>query len=93
MRSRIDSLRGMSVHAWTAIVNTVLARRPPPVTVDSTHLAEADRQQAEEESDIWAAGRRKVHERGVEWLRSRLVKEGEEVMRRYEELLPPDSRR
>ncbi|ODO03565.1 hypothetical protein L198_02413 [Cryptococcus wingfieldii CBS 7118] len=41
----------------------------------------------------WDAGRKKVEKEGEEWLRERLVKEGREVMKRYDELLPAESRK
>jgi hypothetical protein len=34
-----------------------------------------------------------VKANGIEWLRRRLVKEGEEVMRRYDSMLPVDPRK
>lgn len=34
-----------------------------------------------------------MEKEGEEWLRERLLKEGEEVMKRYEELLPPENRK
>ncbi|WWD20411.1 hypothetical protein CI109_104887 [Kwoniella shandongensis] len=43
--------------------------------------------------DEWAKGREKIKEVGVDWLRDRLVREGEEVMKRYEELLPAEQKK
>ncbi|OWZ78774.1 hypothetical protein C365_02413 [Cryptococcus neoformans Bt85] len=45
------------------------------------------------DEDGWKSGRAKVGKEGEEWLRRRLLKEGEEVMKRYEELLPPENRK
>lgn len=45
------------------------------------------------DEDGWKSGRSKVGKEGEEWLRERLLKEGEEVMKRYEELLPPENRK
>lgn len=45
------------------------------------------------DEDGWESGRSKVGKEGEEWLRERLLKEGEEVMKRYEELLPPENRK
>lgn len=47
----------------------------------------------EDASGHWAKGKDKVKEEGVDWLRRRLVREGEEVMKRYDQLLPPDPRK
>lgn len=41
----------------------------------------------------WDKGKVAVKGNGVEWLRRRLVKEGEEVMRRYDSMLPVDPRK
>ncbi|KAK8849781.1 hypothetical protein IAR55_005117 [Kwoniella newhampshirensis] len=43
--------------------------------------------------DEWIKGREKIKEVGVDWLRDRLVREGEEVMKRYEELLPAEQKK
>ncbi|WVR07956.1 hypothetical protein IAU60_004999 [Kwoniella sp. DSM 27419] len=43
--------------------------------------------------DEWAKGKDKVMDKGADWLKGRLIKEGEEVMARYEELLPPEQRK
>lgn len=40
----------------------------------------------------WTAGRAKVGLAGADWLRSKLVKEGMEVMRRYDQLLPVEKK-
>lgn len=47
----------------------------------------------EDTSGHWVKGKEKVKTEGVDWLRRRLVREGEEVMRRYDQLLPSDSKR
>ncbi|WVQ84445.1 hypothetical protein IAT38_006597 [Cryptococcus sp. DSM 104549] len=41
----------------------------------------------------WVKGREKIKEKGADWLKARLVREGEEVMKRYEELLPAEHRK
>lgn len=41
----------------------------------------------------WMKGREKVGEMGVGWLRSRLVREGRELVRRYDQLLPVEPRK
>jgi hypothetical protein len=47
----------------------------------------------EDISGHWEKGKSKVKVEGIEWLRRRLVKEGEEVMKRYDQLLPVDPRK
>ena len=47
----------------------------------------------EDVSGVWIKGRERVKVEGVDWLRRRLVREGEEVMKRYDQLLPSDSKR
>ena len=37
--------------------------------------------------------RKKLADEGPEWLRAQLVKEGKEVLKRYDQLLPPDPRK
>ncbi|WVQ95924.1 hypothetical protein IAU59_003023 [Kwoniella sp. CBS 9459] len=44
-------------------------------------------------SDDWARGKEKIKEKGTDWLKSQLIKEGEEVMKRFDELLPPEQRK
>lgn len=73
MRTRIDLMRGMSLSAWSTVVNTVMAR--------------------EDSSGYWLKGKEKVKAAGVDWLRRRLVREGEEVLKRYDQLLPSDTKR
>ncbi|WVO15000.1 hypothetical protein L204_102643 [Cryptococcus depauperatus] len=41
----------------------------------------------------WEKGKEKLDKEGEEWLRRRLLMEGEELMKRYDELLPPESRK
>lgn len=41
----------------------------------------------------WDKGREKFKTEGVEWLRKRLAREGEEVLKRYDQLLPTDTKR
>ncbi|WVQ77516.1 hypothetical protein IAR50_007202 [Cryptococcus sp. DSM 104548] len=59
--------------------------RPSWASIVSTILARGPAE--------WDAGRKKVEKEGEEWLRERLVKEGREVMKRYDELLPSESRK
>ena len=40
----------------------------------------------------WESGRAKLGDIGVEWLRHRLVREGLEVMQRYDQLLPVEKK-
>lgn len=47
----------------------------------------------EDTTGQWEKGRNTVREKGIEWLRRRLVREGEEVMKRYDQLLPVDPRK
>ncbi|WWC66009.1 uncharacterized protein I303_108631 [Kwoniella dejecticola CBS 10117] len=42
---------------------------------------------------IWQKGKAKIQEKGEDWLKRQLIKEGEEVMRRFDELLPPEQRK
>ena len=42
--------------------------------------------------ELWVSGRAKLGDVGVEWLRHRLVKEGLEVMKRYDQLLPVEKK-
>jgi len=41
----------------------------------------------------WTKGREKVGDMGPDWLRSRLVREGRELVRRYDQLLPVEPRK
>jgi hypothetical protein len=47
----------------------------------------------EDTTGRWEKGKGKVKVEGIEWLRRRLVREGEEVMKRYDQLLPVDPRK
>jgi len=47
----------------------------------------------EDATGRWEKGKGKVKVEGIEWLRRRLVREGEEVMKRYDQLLPVDPRK
>lgn len=40
----------------------------------------------------WARGREKLAAEGVDWLRRRLIREGKDVLSRYDQLLPPEKR-
>lgn len=105
MRSRIDLLRGMSKTAWAAVVGVVLSRtalRVAPVPVPKVGKGEIDpaaiqdvtgKAEKVDGEDRWAKGRVKLEGEGADWLRDTLVKEGEEVMRRYDELLPVEHRK
>ena len=42
--------------------------------------------------ESWKAGRARLQQVGLDWLRDRLVKEGLEVMKRYDQLLPVEKR-
>ncbi|WVF68374.1 hypothetical protein IAT40_003139 [Kwoniella sp. CBS 6097] len=44
-------------------------------------------------SIVWAKGEEKIKEKGTDWLKSQLIKEGEVVMKRFDELLPPEQRK
>ncbi|WRT69825.1 uncharacterized protein IL334_006816 [Kwoniella shivajii] len=44
-------------------------------------------------SEEWLKGKEKIKEKGDEWLKRKLVKEGEEVLKRFEELLPPEQKK
>lgn len=39
-------------------------------------------------NDAWARGKQKLNTMGVDWLRRRLIHEGMELLRRYDQLLP-----
>ena len=45
------------------------------------------------QGDVWAKGKGKLKEVGMDWLRMKLVKEGRELVRRYDQLLPVESRK
>ena len=45
------------------------------------------------ELPMWDKGKQKVMEEGMDWLRGKLVREGEEVLRRYDQLLPVESKK
>jgi len=47
----------------------------------------------EDPSGLWDKGKQAVRTNGIEWLRRRLVKDGVEVMRRYDSMLPVDPRK
>ena len=63
--------------AWETVLVTVLSRQPP-----SGPLA-----------NYWERAKRAITRRGADWLREILVKEGEEVLERYNQLLPPEARK
>ncbi|ORY34604.1 hypothetical protein BCR39DRAFT_513576 [Naematelia encephala] len=46
-----------------------------------------------DENGRWDKGKAKVQQEGTEWLQRRLLKEGAEVMQRYEELLPSEHKK
>lgn len=76
LKSRIELLRNMSTHAWVSVVRTVLARHPD--TADGS---------------AWKKGNERVRrEGGIEWLRGVLIKEGLDVLQRYDQLLPNEKR-
>lgn len=88
MKSRIDLLKNMSDSAWSAIVATVLSRS------STDTKAENGAQGADGgEKDPWHKGREKLARSGHEWLRNRLVKEGKELVKRYDQLLPSDTKK
>lgn len=93
MKTRIDLLRGMSKPGWTAVVNAVMSRQSFSVGESENQLSESAKPSDEAYIDIWAKGREKIKEEGIDWLRDRLVHEGEEVMKRYDQLLPVETRR
>ena len=41
----------------------------------------------------WSSAREKIARSGTDWLKARLVKEGCDLIKRYDQLLPPDSKR
>lgn len=86
MKSRIDLLKNMSDSAWSAIVATVLSR-------SSTDPKPENDAQGDAGEDAWHKGREKLARSGHEWLRSRLVKEGKELVKRYDQLLPSDTKK
>ncbi|WWC92675.1 uncharacterized protein L201_007634 [Kwoniella dendrophila CBS 6074] len=45
------------------------------------------------EKEKWLKGKQKIKEKGDDWLKRQLIKEGEEVMQRFDELLPPEQRK
>lgn len=81
MRSRVELLRNMADIPWITVVNTVLARYAP------------DKQDADPSEGAYRRGREKVISAGPGWLRARLVQEGKEVLKRYDQLLPPEHRK
>ena len=42
--------------------------------------------------EFWTAGRARLAVEGIDWLRNRLVKEGLEVLERYDQLLPVEKK-
>jgi hypothetical protein len=81
MKSRIDLLKNMSATSWAAVVGAVLSRSSV-VGLDDHGGG----------YDPWARGREKMKTEDVDWLRARLVKEGVEVIKRYDQLLPVERR-
>lgn len=77
MRSKLDILRGMPQTSWAAIVNGVLAR-----------VAEGHGTQPA----AVGIGEQLIKENGIVWLKSRLIAEGQDVIERYDQLLPVESR-
>ena len=84
LRARLELLRNMSPPAWSAVVSAVLSRSTPLDLGDSDHQAE---------NDPWHQSKQKLKAQGIDWLRRLLIKEGNEVLKRYDELLPSDSRK
>ncbi len=100
MRSRIDLLKGMSKSGWSSIVTAVLSRFPSLSKTHSQRISgEADigtkklEDDGESQVDIWRKGREKIQVEGIDWLREKLVKEGEDLLKRYDQLLPIETRR
>jgi hypothetical protein len=77
MTTKVDLLKGMSDGAWETVLVAVLSRSPPS--------------QAHERG--WEKARKAIIRRGVDWLRDLLIQEGEEVLERYNQLLPPEPRK
>lgn len=75
--TRVDLLKGMSEASWETVLVAVLSR-PAPGQVQKTH---------------WERGKRAVIRRGAQWLQEILVKEGEELLDRYDQQLPAESRK
>lgn len=85
---------------------SALAPRPPPTVAKPMGYEEAvvavtapseasgsEGKPAEAQVDRWAKGRAKLQEEGPDWLRDTLVQEGEELMKRYDQLLPAEHRK
>ena len=77
MHTRVGHLKQLSEGAWERLVISVFARKAPDA----------------EQEERWAKGRKAVIRKGAEWLRGYLVKEGQELLDRYDQLLPPEPRK
>nr|XP_019043664.1 hypothetical protein I302_08244 [Kwoniella bestiolae CBS 10118]OCF22594.1 hypothetical protein I302_08244 [Kwoniella bestiolae CBS 10118] len=78
MKSRLDLLKNIPKLNWVLIVNTILQRY---TTGPSDGV------------DKWAKGKAKIKEKGEEWLKVQLIREGEALMKRFQELLPPEQKK
>ncbi|WWC73818.1 uncharacterized protein I206_107790 [Kwoniella pini CBS 10737] len=80
MKSRLELLKNIPKLNWTVIVSTILQRVSPTNSSSGNE-------------DVWLKGKNKINEKGEDWLKRQLIKEGEEVMKRFDELLPPEQRK
>ncbi|KAL7425240.1 hypothetical protein Q5752_000928 [Cryptotrichosporon argae] len=89
MRARIELLRNMPDAQWATVVGAVLARGDSVSEAGQAAGQDRDGPAAGKDTQGAARGARvAVEEKGVGWLRKRLIKEGKEVVRRYDQLLP-----
>lgn len=78
----IDKLKFLR-HKMNSRIDLLRTLQPPQWnTVVNNVLARS------EPNDAWARGRKRLEVVGIDWLRRRLIREGVELLRRYDQLLP-----
>ncbi|KAK6908571.1 hypothetical protein I204_06550 [Kwoniella mangroviensis CBS 8886] len=94
MKSRLDLLKNIPRLNWILIVNTILQRftnqnQPTPSKADE----ELDTIGEIKKEDGISRAKAKIRDNGEEWLKDLLIREGEQLMKRFHELLPPEPRK
>ncbi|WVQ66159.1 uncharacterized protein L199_004337 [Kwoniella botswanensis] len=94
MKSRLDLLKNIPRLNWILIVNTILQRftnQDQPTT--SKAGEELDTNGETKKEDGISRAKAKIRDNGEEWLKDLLIREGEQLMKRFQELLPPEPRK
>ncbi|WWC95713.1 hypothetical protein V866_002579 [Kwoniella sp. B9012] len=94
MKSRLDLLKNIPRLNWILIVNTILQRfTNQNQTTTSKAGEELDTNGETKKEDGISRAKAKIRDNGEEWLKDLLIREGEQLMKRFQELLPPEPRK